>query len=60
MHRKVPAWFGPGVAGKGPARGHLASGLPVFYDPAFLVHAWERVSTNKGARTAGNRQGHCG
>ena len=21
------------------------------YDPAFLVHAWERVSTNKGART---------
>jgi len=22
-------------------------------DPAFLVHAWERVSTNKGARTAG-------
>ena len=32
---------------------HLASGLPVFYDPAFLVHARERVSTNKGARTAG-------
>jgi RNA-directed DNA polymerase len=24
-----------------------------YYDPAFLVHAWERVSTNKGARTAG-------
>jgi RNA-directed DNA polymerase len=23
------------------------------YDPAFLVVAWERVSTNKGARTAG-------
>jgi RNA-directed DNA polymerase len=23
------------------------------YDPAFLVCAWERVSTNKGARTAG-------
>ena len=23
------------------------------YDPAFLVHAWERVSTNVGARTAG-------
>ncbi len=23
------------------------------YDPAFLVHAWERVSTNKGARTPG-------
>jgi RNA-directed DNA polymerase len=23
------------------------------HDPAFLVHAWERVATNKGARTAG-------
>ena len=23
------------------------------YDPAFLVHAWERVSTNQGAQTAG-------
>ncbi len=23
------------------------------YDPAFLVHAWERVAENKGARTAG-------
>jgi RNA-directed DNA polymerase len=23
------------------------------YDPVFLVHAWERVSRNKGARTAG-------
>ena len=23
------------------------------YDPAFLVHAWERVSTNKGAKTPG-------
>ena len=23
------------------------------YDPAFLVHAWERVSGNKGARTPG-------
>lgn len=25
----------------------------LIYDPAFLVHAWERVSTNKGAKTAG-------
>ena len=32
---------------------HLASGLPVFCDPAFLVQAWERVSGNKGARTPG-------
>jgi RNA-directed DNA polymerase len=23
------------------------------YDPAFLVHAWERVSNNRGARTPG-------
>jgi len=23
------------------------------YNPAFLIHAWERVSTNAGARTAG-------
>ena len=23
------------------------------YDPAFLVHAWERVASNAGARTAG-------
>ena len=23
------------------------------YDPAFLVHAWERVSTNRGAKTPG-------
>ena len=32
---------------------HLASGLPVFYDPAFLVHAWVRVASNAGARTPG-------
>ena len=27
--------------------------LNLVYDPAFLVHAWERVSGNKGARTPG-------
>jgi RNA-directed DNA polymerase len=27
--------------------------LNLVYDPAFLVHAWERVATNRGARTAG-------
>ena len=32
---------------------HLASGLPVFADPAFLLVAWDRVRGNKGARTAG-------
>jgi RNA-directed DNA polymerase len=25
----------------------------VFFDPAFLVAAWERVSASKGAKTAG-------
>src|ERR1039458_4879498 len=25
----------------------------LIYDPAFLVHAWERVSSNAGARTPG-------
>jgi len=32
---------------------HLASGLPVFYDPAFVLVAWDRVRGNKGARSAG-------
>jgi RNA-directed DNA polymerase len=27
--------------------------MNLVYDPAFLVHAWERVAGNKGARTAG-------
>jgi RNA-directed DNA polymerase len=27
--------------------------LNLVYEPAFLMHAWERVSTNAGARTAG-------
>jgi RNA-directed DNA polymerase len=27
--------------------------MNLVYDPAFLVHAWERVSGNAGARTAG-------
>ena len=30
------------------------------YDRAFLMHAWERVSSNAGARTAGCRPGHGG
>jgi len=30
MHRKVPVRFGPEAAGKGPAHGHLAGGLPVW------------------------------
>ena len=27
--------------------------MNLVYEPAFLVHAWERVARNKGARTAG-------
>ena len=54
MHRKVPAWFGPGVAGKGPAYGgHLASGLPVFSDLEFLAEGWLRVKANAGSKTPG-------
>ncbi len=40
MQTKLHRW-----AGEDPSRR--------FYDPAFLVAAWERVSTNKGAKTAG-------
>ena len=32
---------------------HLASGLPVFYDPATLIVAFARVAGNKGAGTPG-------
>jgi RNA-directed DNA polymerase len=47
MQIKLHRW-----AGEDPSRrfGDLAS---LVYDPAFLMHAWERVSANKGARTAG-------
>ena len=47
MQIKLHRW-----AGEDPSRrfGDLAN---LVYDPAFLMHAWERVSANKGARTAG-------
>ena len=47
MQTKLHRW-----AGEDPSRrfGDLHN---LVYDPAFLVHAWERVSTNKGAKTAG-------
>src|SRR5437764_10844616 len=47
MQTKLHRW-----AGDDPSRrfGDLAN---LVYDPAFLMHAWERVSTNKGAKTAG-------
>ena len=45
MQAKLHHW-----AGEDPSRcfGDLFN---LVYDPAFLVHAWERVSTNKGAQT---------
>jgi RNA-directed DNA polymerase len=47
MQNKLHRW-----AGEDPSRrfGDLHN---LVYDPAFLVVAWERVSTNKGAKTAG-------
>ena len=47
MQTKLHRW-----AGEDPSRrfGDLHN---LVCDPAFLVHAWERVSTNKGAKTAG-------
>ena len=47
MQAKLHRW-----AGGDPSRrfGDLHN---LVYDPAFLVHAWERVSTNKGAKTPG-------
>jgi RNA-directed DNA polymerase len=47
MQTKLHRW-----AGEDPSRcfGDLFN---LVYDPAFLVHAWERVSANKGAKTAG-------
>jgi hypothetical protein len=43
VHRKMPAWFGPGAVGKGSGNRHLANGLPVFSDDAVrLIHATSR------------------
>ena len=47
MQTKLHRW-----AGEDPSR-RFGDLLNLVYDPAFLVHAWERVSTYKGARTAG-------
>jgi len=47
MQTKLHRW-----AGEDPSR-RFGDLLNLVYDPAFLVHAWERVSTNKGAQTAG-------
>jgi RNA-directed DNA polymerase len=47
MQTKLHRW-----AGEDPSR-RFGDLFNLVYDPAFLVCAWERVSTNKGARTAG-------
>ena len=47
MQAKLHRW-----AGEDPSR-RFGDLFNLVYDPAFLVHAWERVSTNKGARTPG-------
>jgi RNA-directed DNA polymerase len=47
MQAKLHRW-----AGEDPSR-RFGDLFNLVYDPVFLVHAWERVSTNKGAQTAG-------
>src|SRR5262249_35926728 len=47
MQTKLHRWAGDDASRR---FGDLFS---LVYDPAFLMHAWERVSTNKGARTTG-------
>src|SRR3954469_7703261 len=47
MQTKLHQW-----AGDDPSR-RFGDLYNLVYDPAFLVHAWERVSTNQGAQTAG-------
>src|SRR5262249_14949170 len=47
MQAKLHRW-----AGEDPSR-RFGDLFNLVCDPAFLAHAWERVSTNKGAQTAG-------
>jgi RNA-directed DNA polymerase len=47
MQTKLHRW-----AGEDPSR-RFGDLFNLVCDPAFLVHAWERVSANKGAKTAG-------
>ena len=53
MQAKLHRW-----AGEDPSR-RFGDLFNLVYDPAFLVAAWERVSTNKGGRTPGTN-GHRG
>jgi RNA-directed DNA polymerase len=47
MQARLHRW-----AGEGSSR-RFGDLFNLVYDPAFLVHAWERVSASKGARTPG-------
>ena len=47
MQTKLHRWAGDDVSRR------FGDLFNLVYDPAFLMHAWERVSTNTGARTAG-------
>jgi RNA-directed DNA polymerase len=47
MQAKLHCWAA------GDPRRRFGDLFNLVYDPAFLVHAWERVATNRGARTAG-------
>jgi RNA-directed DNA polymerase len=47
MQTKLHRWAGDDISRR------FGDLFNLVYDPAFLMHAWERVSTNKGARTAG-------
>ena len=57
MHRKVPAWFGPGPAEKDLPHGrHLAAGLPVLLRSRAntLVSVRQVTQRNAGRKTAGS------
>src|SRR5713101_6410445 len=47
MQAKLHRW-----AGEDPSR-RFGDLFNLVYDPAFLMHAWERVSANRGAKTPG-------
>jgi len=47
MQTKLHRWAGDDVFRR------FGDLFNLVYDPAFLMHAWERVSTNTGSRTAG-------
>ncbi len=48
MQTKLHRWAGDDVSRR------FGDLFNLVYDPAFLMHAWERVSTNKGSRPRGS------